>query len=97
MDEQLGWMTVGMDGQEFDTWIQQNLTTAVPWPIIVGGGGVPPLLVLVCLSVWAVGCLVLGVVYGTRKRWGETFDGYSFSRYCEDVLKSDPNLILRKA
>jgi hypothetical protein len=57
-------------GQEFNMWMNNGLTAAVPWPILVGGGGVPPLLVLVCLSAWAVGCLVLGVVYGTRKRWG---------------------------
>lgn len=82
--------------QEFETWVNDNLTAAVPLPIIIGGGGVPPLLVLVCLLAWAVSCTVLGVVYGTKKRSGETFDVYSLSRYCEDVLKSDLNIILRK-
>jgi hypothetical protein len=73
-----------------DIWISSTLTAAAAWPILVDGGGVPPLLGLVCLSVWAIGCLVLGLVYGTRKRWAAIFDGYAFRKYCEGTtINSD--------
>jgi hypothetical protein len=65
------------NGQESiaDQWTNPNITGAVPWPILVSGGGVPPLLVLICLLVWALGCLGLGLAYGARKRWADTFNG----------------------
>ncbi|KAH8772358.1 hypothetical protein BGZ57DRAFT_928757 [Hyaloscypha finlandica] len=79
-----------------DAWTNSNVAGTVSWPILVaGGGGVPPLLVLVCLLIWAVSCLVLGLVYGMQKRWAGTFDGYSFRRYCEG-RQFDSSLIFEK-
>ncbi len=72
------------NGQENNVWLNPNITSSVPWPILTAGGdGVPPLLVLICLIMWAFGCVVLGLVYGERKRWSATFDGYAFQKFCE--------------
>jgi hypothetical protein len=57
-----------------DGWIQQNLTGAVQRSILVNGDGVPPLLVLICLLMWALGCAGLGIVYGVKERVDATFN-----------------------
>jgi hypothetical protein len=63
----------------------ENVTSAVPWTILqAGGGGVPPLLIVITMVIWAVGCAVLSLVYGFRKRWAETFDDYYLYCFCTD-------------
>jgi len=47
----------------------ENVTSAVPWTILqAGGGGVLPLLIIITMVIWAVGCAVLSLIYGFRKR-----------------------------
>ncbi|KIW09903.1 hypothetical protein PV08_11679 [Exophiala spinifera] len=60
-----------------------NLTT-VPQTLIVSRGDVPAQPVLALLAVWAFCCSVLGVLYGPRRRWSETLDGYSMFRFGTD-------------
>ncbi|KAF4611380.1 hypothetical protein G7Y89_g15634 [Cudoniella acicularis] len=90
-------LQIMFSGQESDedVWTNPSVTAAKKWPILVGGGGVPPLLVLAFLAVWAGGCAGLGLVYGLRKRWASTFNGYAFRRYCVET-GSDPGLIFEK-
>jgi hypothetical protein len=86
------------NGQESiaDQWTNPNITGAVPRPILLSGGGVPTSLVLICLLVWALGCLGLGLAYGARKRWADKFNGYSFHQYCT-VHQIDLDLIFKPA
>ncbi|KAE9367502.1 hypothetical protein N431DRAFT_292207, partial [Stipitochalara longipes BDJ] len=74
------------NGQEaiVNAWPNTKLNPAVPWTLLTSGGGVPPLLVLILMVIWAVGCSILGIWFGFRKRWGETFDYYSMYRYCTE-------------
>lgn len=61
-----------------------NVTIAVPWTILqAGGGGVPPLLIVVTMTIWAVGCAGLSLVYGFRKRFAETFDDHYLYCFCK--------------
>jgi len=72
-------------GTAGETSENHNVTTAVPWTILQAGGGVPPLLVVITMLIWAVSCAGLSLVYGFRKRWAETFDDYYFYCLCEDM------------
>ncbi len=60
-----------------------RLTTVQP-ALIISSGDVSPLPVLVLLAVWATSCVVLGVVFGIRRRWSETLDGFSMFRFGAD-------------
>lgn len=50
------------------SWTEPNLIACVPWTQLVPGR-IPPLLVVVMLVMWTMGCVVLGIIYGFRKRW----------------------------
>ncbi|RYP89131.1 hypothetical protein DL769_000179 [Monosporascus sp. CRB-8-3] len=72
-------------------WLQPNLTAAVPWERLVpADDGVPALLVLVLLGIWALGCMVLGVMYSFRKRWHAYFSMGSMYWYCKTMAHVDP-------
>ncbi|KIW81818.1 hypothetical protein Z517_04844 [Fonsecaea pedrosoi CBS 271.37] len=83
-------------GQEntVDEWPNPTLNPTVKRPILVDGGGVPPLLVLVLFSIWASGCLVLGLAYGLRKRHSATFDTLAFYHQFRELRKADREHIL---
>ena len=51
-----------------------NVTAAIPWTLLQAGGGVPPLLIVITMVIWAVGCASLSLVYGFRERWAGSFD-----------------------
>ncbi|PVH84217.1 hypothetical protein DL98DRAFT_528637 [Cadophora sp. DSE1049] len=58
-----------------DAWYNPNITVAEPWTLIrASATGIPPLFILVTMSLWAVGCVFLSLMYGFRLRWAETFD-----------------------
>ncbi|OAG43221.1 hypothetical protein AYO21_02507 [Fonsecaea monophora] len=82
-------------GQEntVDEWPNPTLDPTVRRPVLVDGGGVPPLLVLVLFSIWASGCSVLGLAYGFRKRHSATFDTLAFCQFCKR-RKADRERIL---
>jgi hypothetical protein len=61
-----------------------NVTAAIPWTILQAGGGVPPVLVVITMVIWAVGCAGLSLLYGFRKRWAETFDDEYLYYFCEN-------------
>ncbi|OJD26367.1 hypothetical protein ACJ73_02252 [Blastomyces percursus] len=42
---------------------------------ILGPGSVPSIIPIVLFCIWALGCLVLDVTYGFRRRWAKTLDG----------------------
>ncbi|KAH8748318.1 hypothetical protein BGZ57DRAFT_916017 [Hyaloscypha finlandica] len=66
-------------------WNCPDLFTALSWAFLARADpGVPPIMISVVLSIWAVGCVGLGAAYGSRKRYAATFNGYSFSLYCRD-------------
>ncbi|KAJ9609031.1 hypothetical protein H2200_006802 [Cladophialophora chaetospira] len=58
--------------------------TAISQTLIISRGDVPPQPVLALLAVWALCCSILGIVYGPRRRWSETLDGYSMFRFGMD-------------
>ncbi|KAK4942748.1 hypothetical protein LTR10_017508 [Elasticomyces elasticus] len=62
---------------------QGNLTVVEP-TLIISAGDVPAWPVLALLIVWAVSCVALGVVFGARRRWSETLDGFSMFRFGAD-------------
>jgi hypothetical protein len=39
-----------------------NVTAAIPWTILQAGGGVPPILVVITMVIWAVGCAGLSLL-----------------------------------
>lgn len=78
-----------------DLWTVNNLTAAVPSNLIQSDGGVPPLVVVILMVIWAVACTALSITYGFRRRYSDTFDDYQLFCYCQEkgldpmeVLKS---------
>ncbi|KAK2746280.1 hypothetical protein FQN55_005708 [Onygenales sp. PD_40] len=92
--EALQLMYDGMQGFEL-AYIHENLTDSKPGKIL-GPGSVPATAPIVLLIIWSVGCIVLGVAYGFRRRAADTLDGYSFFRFganlAEDV-RGRPDLV----
>lgn len=74
-------------------WLHPTLNPALPWPLISNGDGLPALVVLVLLSLWAFGCITLTLAYGTRRRYAATFDMSSFYKFCR-VRQIDPEEII---
>lgn len=75
-----------------------NLTAAEPWRQLVSARGkqsIPPLLVLVALTLWAIACVVLGIMYGFRRRWDSFFSVKSLYWYCVGIAKVDPDVVMR--
>lgn len=67
-----------------DLWLTNNLTAAVPSSLIQSDGGVPPLVVVVLMMIWAVACTALSITYGFRRRYSDTFDDYHLFCYCKE-------------
>lgn len=63
--------------------VAENLTASKPGKIL-GPGTVPPHISAVLFGIWSLGCIILGLQYGFRRRWAETLDGYSFLRFGAD-------------
>lgn len=76
----------GQNGKD-GLWHSPNVKAAVASVTLTKGGGVPPLLVVILMLLWASGCMILGVVYGLRKRWAESLDGYSMFCFGADVVQ----------
>ncbi|KAF1961636.1 hypothetical protein CC80DRAFT_531497 [Byssothecium circinans] len=75
-------------------WTDPNLIACGPWTMLVPGK-VPPLLVVVLLVLWAVGCVVLGALYGFRKRWDAFFSVKSMYWYCVKIANVKPEEVMR--
>ncbi|GAM37848.1 hypothetical protein TCE0_033f08113 [Talaromyces pinophilus] len=67
-----------------DLWPTNNLTAAIPSSLIQSDGGVPPLVVVVLMMIWAVSCTALSITYGFRRRYSDTFDDYQLFCYCKE-------------
>jgi len=80
-------------------WKSQNLTSAVPWTTLgsPGEGGAPALLVVVLLSLWALGCMVLGLLYSFRKRWDAFFTTRSLYWHCKKTADIDPMEVVKRS
>ena len=63
--------------------VAENLTASKPGKVL-GPGTVPPHISAVLFGIWSLGCIILGLQYGFRRRWAETLDGYSFLRFGAD-------------
>jgi hypothetical protein len=75
----------------YQAWTQPDMTAAVPWRTLAKpDDGVPALLVLIMLSLWALGCVVLGLVYSFRRRWEDIFSVGSLYWYCQRTVGIDP-------
>lgn len=57
---------------------------AVSPTLIISPGDVSGWPVVILLAFWAGSCAVLGVVFGARRRWSETLDGFSMFRFGAD-------------
>ncbi|KAL2194975.1 hypothetical protein P885DRAFT_62666 [Corynascus similis CBS 632.67] len=69
------------------SWETGNLTGAVPWTTLgpPDEGGALPLLVAILMSLWALGCIALGLAYSFRARWGAFFTTRSLYWYCKSA------------
>jgi hypothetical protein len=77
-------------------WSHLSLAASIPWTIVVPSSpGVPPLLVLVLLVAWALGCMVLGLRFAFTKRSESSFGVISWYWYCKEIAGVDPENVLR--
>jgi len=80
------------------SWFHEWLTPAEPWTQLVPvevSKGVPVVLVLVMLVFWALGCMILGIIYGFRERWDAYFTTRSMYWYCVKLAGVDPVEVFR--
>jgi hypothetical protein len=83
-------------GSDFNSWSSSELSLAMPWTTLVSSAnGVPPLLILVCLAIWALSLAILGGLYSFRKRWEETFDTKSVYWYSVEIAEVEPAPVIR--
>ncbi|KAJ4314654.1 hypothetical protein N0V84_008781 [Fusarium piperis] len=67
-------------------WLHPNLTATEESKVLTPGEF--PILVpilMVMFGYWALGCLLLGILYGFRRRQNETMDGYAYFRLSTDL------------
>ena len=64
-------------------YLHTNLTSSRRGKVLEPGV-VPPVVSTILLGIWAIGCIVLGVMYGFGRRWSDTLDGYSLFRFGVD-------------
>ncbi|KAL2673691.1 hypothetical protein Neosp_012134 [[Neocosmospora] mangrovei] len=67
-------------------WEHENLTATEESKVLTPGEF--PILVpilMVMFGYWALGCLLLGIFYGFRRRQNETMDGYAYFRLSTDL------------
>ncbi|OTA60256.1 hypothetical protein K449DRAFT_406365 [Hypoxylon sp. EC38] len=79
-------------------WKNNNLTSSKQGKVLVTGK-IPQYVPAALLIVWAVGCMILAIVYGFRRRWADSLDGYSFFRFgveLADKLKEKPDYLNAK-
>ncbi|KAK4206542.1 hypothetical protein QBC37DRAFT_434773 [Rhypophila decipiens] len=65
-------------------WENPNVTSARKGKVLTVGP-VPPAFPAALFMAWAIGCVVLGLYYGFRKRSTDAMDGYSFVRIGVEV------------
>lgn len=71
-------------------WKSRSLTAAVSWTWMRKGSGVPPLLVLIMMWIWALACAGLSVLYGFRRRWEETVNYQYIQNFQETKVEEEP-------
>lgn len=62
-----------------NAYLHPNLTASEKGKIL-GPGAVPSEVSAVLFSIWSLGCIILGCMYGFRRRWSETLDGSFWRR-----------------
>ncbi|KAK2810506.1 hypothetical protein FQN50_002995 [Emmonsiellopsis sp. PD_5] len=67
-------------------WAHPN-TTSSRLSKIIDTGVLPPIIPAIPLIIWALGSAILGAMYGFRRRWAETLDGYCLFRFGADFGK----------
>ncbi|KAK2802464.1 hypothetical protein FQN51_004527 [Onygenales sp. PD_10] len=67
-------------------WSHPSTTSSRPSKIL-DTGVLPPIIPAIPLIIWALGSAILGAMYGFRRRWAETLDGYCLFRFGADFSK----------
>ncbi|KAK2746128.1 hypothetical protein FQN55_005757 [Onygenales sp. PD_40] len=67
-------------------WDHLNTTSSRPSKIL-DTGVLLPIIPAIPLIIWALGSAILGAMYGFRRRWAETLDGYCLFRFGADFSK----------
>ncbi|KAI0384659.1 hypothetical protein F5Y04DRAFT_292983 [Hypomontagnella monticulosa] len=76
-------------------WSNPNLTSSIKGKVLVAGV-IPQWIPAMCFAIWAIGSLLLGLLYGFRRRWSDSLDGYSFLRFGVELandLKGKPDFM----
>jgi hypothetical protein len=79
------------DGSHGASFINRNVT-AFEATTVLQRGVVPPIYSAVLLAIWATGSMVLGVLYGFRRRWAPTLNGWSLFVFGVDLSKQVKDL-----
>ncbi|PGH14980.1 hypothetical protein AJ79_02660 [Helicocarpus griseus UAMH5409] len=66
------------------SYIAQNLTSSGPGKVLERGQYNPGTAAAL-FTIWALSSAALGIVYGFRRRWSETLDGYTLFRFGADL------------
>jgi hypothetical protein len=75
-----------VDGLEIGAFTNTNVT-AFSMGKVLQRGVIPMAVPGVLLVLWALGSMILGCVYGLRKRWATELDGYSMFRFGADFAE----------
>ena len=69
-------------------WMHPNLTATKPAKVLTPGEFPQLVIVVTVLTVyWALGCIVLGITYGFKRRLNETMDGYAYFLLSTDLAE----------
>ncbi|RPA84933.1 hypothetical protein BJ508DRAFT_235786 [Ascobolus immersus RN42] len=77
------WNISDPDARYFHAFQNLNVTATVPGKILVRGL-LPWQVIIAMLAAWCLFSIVLGVLYGFRRRWSDTLDAFSMFRFGAD-------------
>jgi hypothetical protein len=72
------------DGNHGASFVNNNVT-AFEATTVLQGGVVAPIYPAVLLAIWALASMLLGLLYGFRRRWAPTLDGWSLFVFGVDL------------
>jgi hypothetical protein len=74
------------DGSHGASFLNNNVT-AFEATTVLQSGVMAPIYPAVLLAIWASGFMLLGILYGFRRRWAPTLDGWSLFVFGVDLLQ----------
>lgn len=81
-----------LDGSQ-TTFANPNVTEFLPGTVLTNGI-VPPEVAAILFLLWSLAVSLLCALYGFRRRWSATLDGYSLFRFGADISEAGKNRIL---